>query len=416
MDPQTSKTSQLQPPPLPQTQQPLQMQQPLPPPGARFETWRALPVPSNTNELANYRREIINIFEATHAIGAELGGDLSLTQETLRATQENLLTLQDQLHAANDEILLLREELGLERHTVQALTRALATMAPTEAPTHPKTQDLPAPPKFNGDRTRLKAWKNSVNIKLNGDAAKFPSPQHQLAYVFGLLEGKASDQIQPYVLGTGINLTDIPALFAVLDRAFGDPDPVGSATRALRALKQRNNDLSTFVAEFSRLAAEVPWDDRAKLDHFQEGISFKLKQALVHYPDVTTLEEFIDQASKVEQKLARLRSNPRTFPTNRPLPAPGTPATTVTPVRTTHPSFTAGGSTPMDLSSGRPRLTQEERDRRRANGLCIACGKADHFIAACPLRKTRPLALHAVSVADAIVPQEEGSGKVVSLV
>jgi hypothetical protein len=64
----------------------------------------------------------------------------------------------------------------------------------------------------------------------------------------------------------------------------------------------------------------------------------------------------------------------------------------------------------MDLSSGRPRLTQEERDRRRNNGLCIACGKNDHFIAACPIRKKRPnLNVHAAAI------QEEESGKEESL-
>ena len=95
-----------------------------------------------------------------------------------------------------------------------------------------------------------------------------------MSHVYGLVEGKATDQIQPYVLPSGIKLVDVPTLFADLDRAFGDPDPVGTATRALRGLKQRNSDLSSYVAEFSRLAAEVPWDDRAKLDHFQGGLSY----------------------------------------------------------------------------------------------------------------------------------------------
>ena len=150
-----------------------------------------------------------------------------------------------------------------------------------------------------------------MNIKLNGNAAKFPEAQHRLAYVFGLLEGKAADQIQPYVLPTGINLTDMPALLNVLDRVFGDPDPVGTATRAFRVLKQKNTDLSTYVAEFSKLATEVFWDNRAKLDHFQEGLSYELKQALVHYPEASSLEIFIDQASKIEQKLACYRTHPR---------------------------------------------------------------------------------------------------------
>lgn len=203
-------------------------------------------------------------------------------------------------------------------------------------------------------------------------------------------------------------------MLGILDRAFGDPDPVGTATRAFWALKQKNTDLSTYVAEFSKLAAEVPWDDRAKLDHFQDGLSYKLKQALVHYPDAASLETLIDQASKIEQKLACLRTHPRnpSAPaTTRHLPGPAPVVAPREDKPTTHASFVAGRPTLMDLSSGTPCLTQEERERRRNNGLCIACGKNDHFIAACPIRKKRPhLSAHA-----AAIQEDEESGKVESL-
>jgi hypothetical protein len=338
-----------------------------------------------------------------------------LTQSVLSETQKRLQAANDDVTLLQEEVVALRNDLHHEKTTVRTLNHALANAAP--ASSHPKTQDLPAPPRFNGERSRLKAWKNSVNIKLNGDAAKFPDAQHRLAYIFGLLEGRAADQIQPYVLPTGINLTDVPAMLAILDRAFGDPDPVGTATRAFRALKQKNTDLSTYVAEFAKLAADVPWDDRAKLDHFQEGLSYELKQALVHYPDATSLDVLIDQASRIEQKLGRLRNHPRnpSAPTTTRPPSQAGPATATAGPRedkpTSHASFVPGGPTPMDLSSGRPRLTQEERDRRRNNGLCIACGKNDHFIAACPIRKKRPhLNAHA-----AAIQEEEESGKAESL-
>jgi len=47
-----------------------------PPPGARFETWHARPIPTDPDELATYRRKAVDIFLATHAIGEQLGGDL----------------------------------------------------------------------------------------------------------------------------------------------------------------------------------------------------------------------------------------------------------------------------------------------------------------------------------------------------
>jgi hypothetical protein len=388
-------------------------------PGARFQAWRALPLPSDSNSLATYRREIINIFEATDQIGVEMKADLLLTQRQLQTANDEITLLQE-------DIVSLRNDLARERATIYGLNQALAMLSPTEQQVdpRPKPQDLPPPPKYNGDRARLKAWKNSVNIKLTGDAAKFPDENHKLAHVYGLLEGKAMDQIQPYVLATGIDLPDIAALLAILDRAFGDPDPSGTATRALRALKQKA-DLSTYVAEFSRLAAEVPWNDRAKLDQFQEGLSHELLQALVHYPNPKSLEELIEKTSEIEQKLARVRMHSRAQshlssnshvhhrapPIAAPPPVPSGPPVN----KPSHPSLVPGGATPMDLSSGRPRLTQAEKDRRRATGACIICGGTDHFMAVCPIRRNRPLAAHATTVSTADGTQEAESGKAVSL-
>ena len=165
----------------------------------------------------------------------------------------------------------------------------------------------------------MKALKNSVNIKVTGDVAKFPDNNHKLAYVYGLLEGKAMDQIQPYVLATGIDLPYIAALLAIRDRAFGNPNPAGTATRAVRALKQKAY-LYTYVAEFSRLAAKVPWNDGTKLDHFQEGLSHELLQALVHYPNPKSREELIEKTREIEQKLARVRMHSHPNPIRLPTP------------------------------------------------------------------------------------------------
>lgn len=146
---------------------------------------------------------------------------------------------------------------------------------------------------------------------MTGDAAKFPNDQHRLAYVYGLLDGEAKSQIEPYVLPDRINLANIAALTTILDCTFGDPDPVGTATRALRDLKQGNSTLSSYTAEFSRLAADIPLDARAKLDYFEDALAHRIKEALIYYPEVGTLELLVEQASRVEQKMARLQGNSR---------------------------------------------------------------------------------------------------------
>ena len=127
---------------------------PLPPPGTRFQTWRARPIPTDTQEIIAYRHEAVDIFVATDAIGAELGGDLALTQSVLTETQKRLQAANDDITLLQEEVAALRNDLNHEMTTVRILNQALANATP--ASSHPKTQDLPAPPRFNGERSRLR--------------------------------------------------------------------------------------------------------------------------------------------------------------------------------------------------------------------------------------------------------------------
>ena len=53
-------------------------------------------------------------------------------------------------------------------------------------------------------------------MKLQGDDARFPTKQHKLRYTVGLLQGNAFAQIQPYILETSIDFTNVTALLNVL--------------------------------------------------------------------------------------------------------------------------------------------------------------------------------------------------------
>ena len=137
-----------------------------------------------------------------------------------------------------------------------------------------------------------------VNIKLTGNAEQFPSDQYRLTYIYGRLEGNAFAQVQPHITATGITLVNIPALLDILQTAFGDPDPQGTATRELRKLRQANKQFSIYVADFMRLLAIVLWDERAKLDHLRAGLSLELQQGLVFLEDATMVQGVITQVTK----------------------------------------------------------------------------------------------------------------------
>ena len=150
-------------------------------------------------------------------------------------------------------------------------------MATNPAPVNrQKPANIFDPPKFSGKREDLEAINYKVNIKLTGHPEQFPSDQHHLAYVYGRLEGNVLAQVQPHITATGITLVNIPALLDILQTAIGDPDPQGIATRELRKLRQAIKEFYTYVVDFIRLSAIVPWDECAKLDQLRAGLSLEL--------------------------------------------------------------------------------------------------------------------------------------------
>ena len=96
----------------------------------------------------------------------------------------------------------------------------------------------------------------------------------------GLLQGNAFAQIQPYILETTINFTNVMALLNVLEAAFGDPDRTGTAERKLETLKQATRDFSTYYAELSRHVANTQWNHAAKKTALSRGLSNVIKDAL----------------------------------------------------------------------------------------------------------------------------------------
>ena len=87
--------------------------------------------------------------------------------------------------------------------------------------------------------------------------------------------------------------------------------------------------------------------------------------------------------------------------------------TVADPPKFTHSTYTKSGyydPAPMDIGRVRGPLTNEEKQRQRAQGLCLYCGKGGHLIKNCraPGKKSHPVTIQRVATG-----QEEGipSGK-----
>jgi hypothetical protein len=77
-------------------------------------------------------------------------------------------------------------------------------------------------------------------------------------YTFNSLSGVALAQILPHVQEDGtLGLDNLPALIQLLEAAFVDHDPVATAERKVREIKQINSEFSQYYGEFQAIAAEL---------------------------------------------------------------------------------------------------------------------------------------------------------------
>ncbi|KAJ1330714.1 hypothetical protein BSLG_009166 [Batrachochytrium salamandrivorans] len=148
-----------------------------------------------------------------------------------------------------------------------------------------------------------------------------------------------------------------------------------------------------------QLTADLDWNDSALRAQFYFGLSYEIKDALVHFDTPSTLSLAIQQAIKVDNRLYERRlertevrgvtpySSPnRFFPPTRPQPP--TPRTSNTswnqtlrrpppPSPMVVPPPRSSNDMDIDFARRGP-LTSEERQQRMNRGLCLVCDAAHY--------------------------------------
>ena len=171
--------------------------------------------------------------------------------------------------------------------------------------------------------------------------------QAKLQLAINCLKGDAMDQVQSYVENDKVNLANLAALIVILDTAFGNPKRVAEAKSKLLILQQGAKEFVLYYAEFQRYAADVQWDEVAKLVALWRGLSYKLKNDLVTAAtDPATVADLVTLCKSLDMRRRALQSE--SWAPNTTLRAS---AATVPTLASTS-SGTAPG--PMDLSANRP--------------------------------------------------------------
>ncbi|QRW26816.1 Retrotransposon-derived protein PEG10 [Rhizoctonia solani] len=254
--------------------------------------------------------------------------------------------------------------------------RSLSSLTPFDAGSGVKRPKMELPDPYKGDSRGRKAtqWLDRMLLWVALHRDQFDEEEQMVVWILYHMTDKAADWALPIIgtiiKGKGNPPTTIPALTAKFKEAFADPDAKRAAARKIAALTQTTTT-SEYVTEFRNLMAELDWNTEAYIAQFTRGLHWKVKELLStkdNIPD-NDLEAIFAALVKIDNTC---RENEENRPKKVPAKSPAITATTSTT------------TTRVRLSEDPNYVTPEERDRRRASGLCVKCGQKGHGIKQCP--------------------------------
>lgn len=271
----------------------------------------------------------------------------------------------------NDRIEQLQEE-------IKKLQEGLSSLAAANAPRRedPKVRK-PVP--FDGTSpSQLPEFLSQVQIAFRSRPLAYPNEEAKVWYATSYLEGPALSCVQPYIDKEELPpwMTDFSLFVDRLKKLFGDPDVTGNVSHKLRMLKQ-TGPASSYAVEFRRLASQLDWGDQALVGQFFEGLNDSVQDELVKTDYAADLETLIDQATRVDNLQQRRKAQR----------APSKPI--------------------LSTASPGKRLTEQQKEFRRKNNLCMYCGGADHLVTNCPKGPPRPARVSEVTWLAAEPPGNE---------
>ena len=313
---------------------------------------------------------------------------------------------------------------GEDSQTLSAILARLAALEKENtllkeinlSPSIPVSQEprVSLPEKFSGERSEFRTFINQLELVFMLNPSRYQGDAAKIATTGTLLQGVAASWFNPFLENPEKfkdvlnNWENFKTMFR---RTFASIDPTITAANEISRLRQANGPVSTYVARFMQLRSDLNWNEDALIHQFRTGLSNEVKDLLLHHEHPTSLQEFTLLAIRIDGRLYEHRqqslgqsrnrsgqgfherskiSNPYSsaLPPRQPNPPP---------ITSTSPYNQTTGSVPMEIDSvRRGPLTQEERENRFKNNLCIVCGSPEHFKANCPQARKRVQAIELV--------------------
>jgi hypothetical protein len=346
--------------------------------------------------------------------------------EALKRTEKQGASLQKIIDAQGAELHNVMNTIGAHAHELQAtraeIERISASAAssrrhtPFDSDTEEGRQMLGAPgvtvtrpvarkmldfpAKFGGKTADFRSWRAAMKHKLSMDSDYIGEPQQHFYAIYTHLEGTAKDVVNVYYEeAVRTNTWDVEGFWRYLENNFGDPGREARAARTLQSLRMRpTEEFAKFSTKFEKALVEaggMTYPDRVKIMLLDAALSQPLRYAMIPITDMPV--EYPEWHRKVLDIATRLEAANQAHQWNNQQRTQQWPPATNHQTEAQQQRCDADGDIQMvganavkmkqDNNAPRaPWISMEERERRREEGLCMRCGKANHRQKTCRLR------------------------------
>jgi len=279
---------------------------------------------------------------------------------------------------------LLYTQVSSLTEQVKSLQLQQASQPPVSRCPEPK---IPVPERYSGNRKDIKNFLSTVKTVFRLQASRFPTDAIKISYIGTLLTNDAKTWYRSLEECESNSLLSLNDFLAVFENTFGDPNAAWNARVQLARCRQEGTSCLTFTTKFKALALESGYDQTALLQLYHNGLNDDIKDVLAHTDRVPdSFEEYSSLCIRIDnrqfqrklEKKSQGRNNsrnPRTFGHNPSIP-------TYNP----NPEAT---SMQVDVIDLRPKsqLPEDEKQRRRREGLCLYCAEPGHQAFNCPNKR-----------------------------
>ena len=111
--------------------------------------------------------------------------------------------------------------------------------------------------------------------------SRYPTNASRVGLVGTLLSGASLPCFTPLLEKGSPLLSNFKEFISEFKACFGDTYRVRTKTNKIRGLRQGDRLASTYAADFSLLATDIPWDDQALMEQFRYGLHNDVKGLLL---------------------------------------------------------------------------------------------------------------------------------------